>query len=79
MIKCTLVFIAEWQKSKCVNEADERSVFYPEKQAGDGTLCQTEGRPEVAIESSIHHARIHSTWTQWETSTLHILVEVGTE
>ena len=49
------------QNDKCVNEADERSVFYPEKQAGDGALCQTEGHPEVAIESSIHHARIHST------------------
>lgn len=56
-----------------------KTVFYPEKQASDGALRQAEGRPEVAIERRIHHARIHSTWTQWETSTLQLLVEVGTK
>lgn len=54
-------------------------VFYPEKQTSDDALCQAEGRPEVAIECSIHHARIHGTWAQRGTSTLQLLVEVGTK
>lgn len=62
-----------------VNEADKRKVFYPEKQASNGALCQVQGCPEVAIESSIHHARVHSTRNQWGTSTLQLLVEVGTK
>lgn len=61
-----------------MKQINVRTVFYPEKQASNGTQCQAEGRPKVAIESSIHHAGVHSTWAQWETSSLQLLVKVGT-
>lgn len=54
-----------------------RIMFYLEKQASNGALHQMKGRPQVTVQSSIHHPRINSTRTHWETSVLQLLVEMG--
>lgn len=53
--------------------------IYPEKQPSDNTLRQAEGRPQVAVESSVHHAGVHGAGAERVASTLELLVELGTE
>lgn len=53
--------------------------IYPKKQPSNNTLRQAEGRPQVAIESSVHHAGVHGAGTERVASTLELLVELGTE
>lgn len=52
---------------------------YLKKQASNETLRQAEGRPQVAIKSSVHHAGIHGAGAERLASTLQLLVEVRTE
>lgn len=54
-------------------------VIYPKKQPSNNALRQAEGRPQVAIESSVHHAGVHGTGTERVASALELLVELGTE
>lgn len=54
-------------------------TIYPKKQPSNYTLRQAEGRPQVAIESSVHHAGVHGAGTELVASTLQLLVEVKTE
>lgn len=53
--------------------------IYPEEKPSDDTLRQAEWCPQVAIESSVHHAGVHGAGTEWVASTLKLLVELGTE
>lgn len=59
--------IVEWRK------------IYPEKQPSNYALRQAEGHPQVAIESSVHHAGVHGAGTERVAFTLQLLVEVSAE
>lgn len=71
---------AEWTVRQNANGAAIAwRKIYPEKEPSNYTLRQAEGHPQVAIESSVHHAGVHSAGTELVASTLQLLVEVRTE
>lgn len=65
--------------TKCKWCRDGVEGIYPKKQPSNRTLRQTEGRPQVAVESGVHHAGVHGAGTERVASALELLVELGTE
>lgn len=42
-------------------------------------MHQAQWRPEVLVQSGVHHARVHGAGRHWETSALQLLLELGTK